>query len=156
MTSTLPAGLTLNSLTGVLSGVPVTATGSWVFRVTDSSTPAQSAFVSLSLTITGTKPIGESILMVANLTLAAGTETALIVQLSSPAPTGGLDLLLTNDNPAVAGLNVSTLFIPAGQTGTSRTRVSGRSPGLARVMVSAQGYAPASVRVQVGALAGPN
>ena len=162
VTGTLPAGLTLNSLTGVLIGIPQAASANTalLFRVADSGTPAKSAFVSLSLNITGAGPVGESILMVTNLALAAGTETALIVQISSPAPVGGLDLLLTNDNPAVAGLNVNTLFIPAGQMSTSRTRVSGRSAGLARVTVSAPNsaprFAPASVAVQVSGLAGTN
>ena len=162
VTGTLPAGLTLNSLTGVLIGIPQAASANTalLFRVADSGTPAKSAFVSLSLNITGAGPVGESILMVTNLALAAGTETALIVQISSPAPVGGLDLVLTNDNPAVAGLNVNTLFIPAGQMSTSRTRVSGRSAGLARVTVSAPNsaprFAPASVAVQVSGLAGTN
>jgi hypothetical protein len=43
----LPTGLTLNSSTGVVSGVPAVAgSSSFTFKVTDSSTPAQTATVS--------------------------------------------------------------------------------------------------------------
>ncbi len=55
---TLPAGLTLNAATGAISGTP-TATANataLTFMVTDSSSPAQSKSVNLTLTIAG--PIG--------------------------------------------------------------------------------------------------
>jgi hypothetical protein len=51
---TLPAGLTLNAATGVVAGTPTalaTATP-LTFKVTDSSTPSQTATVALTLTIT--------------------------------------------------------------------------------------------------------
>jgi hypothetical protein len=51
---TLPPGMTLNALTGVISGTPtalVTATPP-TFEVTDSSSPAQTATALLTLTIT--------------------------------------------------------------------------------------------------------
>jgi hypothetical protein len=49
----LPSGLTLGSSTGVISGTPsATASNLLTFRVTDSSTPAQTATASLALTIT--------------------------------------------------------------------------------------------------------
>jgi hypothetical protein len=50
---TLPAGLTLNSSTGQISGTPTAAanTTALTFKVTDSGSPAQTANVSLTLTI---------------------------------------------------------------------------------------------------------
>ncbi|HEY1497776.1 MAG TPA: Ig domain-containing protein, partial [Candidatus Solibacter sp.] len=53
---TLPAGLTLNSSTGVISGTPTSAVtaASLSFKVTDSSSPAQSASALLALTIAPT------------------------------------------------------------------------------------------------------
>jgi hypothetical protein len=57
---TLPPGLTLNASTGVIGGVPTagaTATP-LTFKVTDSSTPAQSAVATFTLTIAATQPTG--------------------------------------------------------------------------------------------------
>ena len=50
---TLPAGLTLTASTGLISGTPTTAVNATplTFKVTDSSSPAQTASVSLNLTI---------------------------------------------------------------------------------------------------------
>jgi hypothetical protein len=153
VTGTLPAGLTLNTNTGVLSGIPQAAAAQvpLLFRVTDASLPAQTSLASLTLNIAAAKPAGDAIVLPSNFTLAPGTDTQLIVRLSAPAPAGGLDLVLSNDNPSVAALNIVTLYIPAGQTSSSRARVSGLNPGQARVTVTAKGYAAASAVVQVGA-----
>jgi hypothetical protein len=55
---TLPSGLTLNSVTGVISGTPTASASatSLTFAVTDSSTPAQTQSVTLSLTISASVP----------------------------------------------------------------------------------------------------
>src|SRR6202158_4244491 len=52
---TLPAGLSLNSATGVISGTPTASSSatSRTFKVTDSASPAASATATLSLTIAG-------------------------------------------------------------------------------------------------------
>jgi hypothetical protein len=48
----LPAGLSLNTSTGVISGTPAVVTSSIVtFQVTDSGTPQQTATLSLTLTV---------------------------------------------------------------------------------------------------------
>src|ERR1035438_10501062 len=51
---TLPTGLTLNASTGAISGTPAMAvTGTpLTFKATDAGSPAQSAMVNLTLTIT--------------------------------------------------------------------------------------------------------
>jgi len=53
---TLPAGLSLNAATGAVSGTPTAGVSSapLIFAVTDSSSPAQTASVSLTLTTTNT------------------------------------------------------------------------------------------------------
>ena len=60
---TLPAGLTLNAATGVISGTP-TATAnatSLTFKVTDSSSPVQTQSVTLSLTVASSGSITVSV-----------------------------------------------------------------------------------------------
>ena len=52
---TLPAGLSINAATGVISGTPTaTGTSSFTVQVTDSASPAQSRTANLSITINGT------------------------------------------------------------------------------------------------------
>jgi hypothetical protein len=57
---TLPAGLTFNALTGVIGGTPtiVVTASPLTFKVTDSSSPAQSATASFTLTIAAAPPPG--------------------------------------------------------------------------------------------------
>jgi hypothetical protein len=54
-TGTLPAGLTLNALTGLISGTPTAAAAGvpLTFKVSDSSSPALSATANFTMTITG-------------------------------------------------------------------------------------------------------
>uniref|UniRef100_Q023T9 Ig family protein n=1 Tax=Solibacter usitatus (strain Ellin6076) TaxID=234267 RepID=Q023T9_SOLUE len=54
----LPAGLTLNALTGLISGTPTSAAAGvpLSFKVTDSSVPALSATANFTMTITGGAP----------------------------------------------------------------------------------------------------
>ena len=149
---TLPAGLTLDSATGLLSGVPITAVTNvpLTFRVTDASASPQTASATFALTIDPAS--GESIILPTSLMLVTGNDTSLLVRLSAPAPIGGVDVTLTISNPTVAALNTAIIYIPAGQSSSLRARVSGLAPGATFVTAISQGFAPATVPVQV---AGP-
>ncbi len=148
----LPAGLTLNSVSGLLSGIPqATASVMLQLRVTDASTPAQSATVTLPLTINAAQSIGPSITLTPLATLLPGQDAALIIRLSTPAPAGGLDLALISNDPSIASLNLTSLYIPAGQTSSSRVRVLAKAAGVAGLTVTAPGYLSATLPVQVGA-----
>ncbi|MBY0508343.1 MAG: S8 family serine peptidase [Bryobacteraceae bacterium] len=146
----LPAGLTLNSQTGVLSGLPALAGSSTILiRVSDAGVPVQSVTLPFSLTINPAKPAGNAVVLPPLVSMSVGTETTLVVSLPSPAPAGGVDLVLTNSSPSIAGLNVIYLFLPAGQTTTTRARLTGLTPGQSTISVSAPGYATANTVVQV-------
>ncbi len=147
----LPAGLTLDSVAGLLSGVPqTTASVLLQLRVTDASTPSQSATVTLPLTINAAPSTGASIIVTPLATLTPGQDAAVIIRLSTPAPAGGLDLTLTSSDPSIAALNLTSLYIPAGQTSSSRVRVLAKAAGVAGLSVAASGYAPATLPIQVG------
>jgi two-component sensor histidine kinase len=117
MTGLLPSGLTLNASTGTLSGTP-TATGtfSFIVKVTDASSPAQSATQALSLFIN--PPTTEPITPTFSFTNVSGTvtpganitsATVQLSQASSAEYTGTLSLALT-PNSSLTGL-------PAGYLG---------------------------------------
>ncbi len=149
LTGALPSGLNFNPATGILNGTPQATANALPlsFRVTDSSTPAQSATVNLTLTIGA--QTGPAILAPPLLSAAVNGDVAMTATLSTPAPAGGLDLTITSSNPSIAAPNLTLAFIPQGQTATSRPRVKGISPGVAIITISGAGYAPASVTVQV-------
>ncbi len=119
ISGTLPSGLILNTLTGVLSGTPAVAVAntSLTFKVTDSSTPiTQAASVTLTLTIaTGPVP-----LKVTTTSLAAGLVNAAYSQTLSA--TGGIGPYTWQLNsgalPTGLTLNGSTGLISGTPTAT--------------------------------------
>lgn len=84
---TLPAGLTLNASTGIISGTPTAAVNAvaLTFTVTDSSTPAQTKSVSLTLTI-ATNPTGPIVITTSSL---PNGQTGVLYS-TSLAATGGM------------------------------------------------------------------
>jgi subtilisin family serine protease len=97
-----------------------------------------------------TNAAGPVITLPASLTLQAGAgEVVLLVTLSAPAPPGGLFLSISSSNPAVATVNLPSMYMAEGQTTTARARVSGWIPGATVIIVSAPGYASGSAQVQV-------
>lgn len=68
---TLPAGLSLNSTTGAITGTPsVTTTSSVTFSVTDSDVPAQTTQKSITFDVSGTTSIVEKTLPIARINQA--------------------------------------------------------------------------------------
>ena len=117
---TLPSGLALNPSTGVISGTPgvaVTAT-QLTFKVTDSSSPAQTATTALALTIVPQ-------LVITTTTLPAGqVNTAYSLTLAATGGTGAYMWQLTSGTlPAGLSLNGATGLI----SGTPTGAVSGLS-----------------------------
>ena len=106
---TLPAGLTLNASTGLISGTPTAAVNATplTFKVTDSSSPVQTASVSLNLTIAPTA------LSITTTSLASGAVGVAYSQ--SLAATGGTQpyhwQLTFGTLPAGLSLNATTGLI---------------------------------------------
>jgi hypothetical protein len=114
---TLPAGLTLNASTGVISGTPtanVTATP-LTFKVTDSGSPAQTATANLALTI------GTPALTITTSSLPNGAVAAAYSQtLAATGGTGSYNWQLTSGTlPAGLILNASSGLISGTPTATA-------------------------------------
>ena len=106
---TLPNGLSLNATTGLISGTPTALVNATplTFQATDSGSPAQTASVSLTLTIT-TAP-----LTITTTSLASGTTGVAYSQaLAATGGTGAYTWQLTSGTlPAGLSLNASSGLI---------------------------------------------
>lgn len=146
----LPNGLTLDTATGQILGTPTAATtGLLTFQVTDASVPPQSATAALTLAVSSA-PSGPGIILPATISVGVGAQAALIVSLSGAAPAGGVTVTLVSSNPTVAGLNLPSVFLPKGQTGMNRAKVTGLKAGTTTITASAPGYQPSTTTVKVG------
>ncbi|HEY1496391.1 MAG TPA: putative Ig domain-containing protein [Candidatus Solibacter sp.] len=104
----LPAGITLDPSTGLVSGTPTaTGSGTVTIRATDSSSPRQVATRSLTLTIAG------KVIVITTAALANGTIGVPYAQmLTAAGGTGGLTWqVISGALPAGLTLNVSTGLI---------------------------------------------
>src|ERR1035437_10286511 len=128
---TLPLGLTLNSVTGVVSGTPTTAgTATPTFQVTDASTPMQSDTKPLPLTIatllTAANPLPVNcftgLLCTFSLTANGGT-TPYVWQLTSGTLPTGLTL-----NSATGRVSGTPTGIPPPMLLTFQVTDSGKPP----------------------------
>ena len=117
---TLPAGLTLNSSTGKITGAPTgpNGTASFTIKVTDTSNPTQSASQSLSIAVSlPAAPV------ISTTTLPGGVEFANYNQTVAATGFGPLTYSVSVGSlPAGLGINSSTGAItgaPTGPNGTS-------------------------------------
>jgi Putative Ig domain/Abnormal spindle-like microcephaly-assoc'd, ASPM-SPD-2-Hydin len=107
---TLPAGLTLNGSSGVISGTP-TASGSFAItiQVQDSSSPVQTATKSLTLAITAAS-ISATPSSVSFGTVVTGTTNSQTISLKN---TGTANLTVSSAGVSGAGFGMSGLSMPA-------------------------------------------
>lgn len=115
---TLPAGLSLNTSTGAISGTPsAAANASLTFQVTDSSAPAQSQSVTLSLVI------APAALSITTTSLPSGqVGTAYTATLAANGGTSPFTWTLTSGTlPAGLSLNAATGAISGTPTATANS-----------------------------------
>ncbi|HXC59925.1 MAG TPA: putative Ig domain-containing protein [Steroidobacteraceae bacterium] len=119
MMGSLPAGLSLNSSTGVISGTPSTAVAS-TFSVAVTDAMSNNAYANLALTVTGTST-------------SAPVPALLSVTTSSQLPAGTVNAAYSTTLSATGGTppyiwQVSTGALPAGLTLNSSTGVISGTP----------------------------
>jgi RHS repeat-associated protein len=123
---------------------PVAALGSRVVTVT---TPGGTSDATASSGNTFTV-LGQLSLVPNFVSLTEGQSGSLTIQLSAPAPTGGLIVTLESASPGIATVPGS-VTMPAGAT-TVPTSVTAVFEGTTNVTASASGYAPGQSTVTVG------
>ncbi|MEP6573732.1 MAG: hypothetical protein ABJD11_13595, partial [Gemmatimonadota bacterium] len=79
-----------------------------------------------------------------------GQTASLPVQISSPAPTGGVDIALASSNPSFVTLQAPTVHINAGAT-TANAVLNGVLPGPSSVTASNPAYTPDTAAVTTAA-----
>ncbi len=118
----LPAGLSLNPSTGILSGTPTaTNAGTVSFSVTDAGTPQQSQTASLTLTVNaGTPVVTTTALPAATANVAYSQTLGYNAEGQSGAPTWAL----TGTLPAGLALNTGTGVISGTPTVTGNSAIT--------------------------------
>ena len=150
---TLPAGLHLDSATGVISGVPTVLSSATplTFSVTDSSTPTGSATASLTLTIapvplvitTSALPDGQSgVPYSTTLTSSGGTGAVTWTLTSGPLPVG----LQLN---ATTGVIFGTPTLPATQAPLTFKATDSGSPAQTQSAAFSLTIAPSGTAVDI-------
>ncbi len=146
----LPAGLTLNPQTGVISGTP-TVVGAFTLTatVTDSSPTPASVQKTLHLNIQNT--VSQGLITVSNVTVGVNLQKPITITLS-PTPLTDTNITITSSSPGLvlmgtsanAGAAQISATVTAG-TGSLSTFVKAlASSGTATITCSVQGYADAT------------
>jgi uncharacterized protein YjdB len=144
--ATVPPAIGFGS--GAVS-VSVPVTGVAVGTVTITASAPNVGNATAGVTVAQPSPGG--ILLPANLTVAPGNSTNFPVALGTPAPSGGVFIALASNDPSMAAVSPSTIFVAEGLTTAPRAApaVTGFNAGSVTVTASAPGYATASTQVQV-------
>ncbi|MBY0502299.1 MAG: carboxypeptidase regulatory-like domain-containing protein [Bryobacteraceae bacterium] len=153
----LPAGLSLNASTGVISGTPTLAVSATplTFRLTDSASPnPQTITASMTLTIAPGSGNATMSLTPSPLTVAGTATQNLTLSLSVPAPVGGLVVSLSSATTAAATVPAS-INVSAGAS-TATVPVTGVAPGSSVVTATASGYTQATANITVTGAATPD
>ena len=152
--ATVPATVTFAAGTASAS-VPVTGVAPGSVSVTASAPNIAGA--TASVTVTQSAPAG-GILVPTNITVAPGDTVSFPVALGTAAPSGGVFITLASNNPSVATVSPSTVFVAEGMTTAPRaaTAVTAYNAGSATIAASAPGYAAATSQVQVTGVTPPS
>lgn len=165
--SSLPAGLTLNATTGVISGTPTTTTGSpFSFNIRAQNGNGWGSAVSFSLTVAAASsnvaasiaslalPTGEVGSAYSYQLVFAGTTPITVATSTLPAgwscTSGGL---LTNSNPGAALDNYQITFTPSNVLGAGDAKTLGLTVNAAPAPAAAPPYRTITDRSGAGPFA---
>jgi hypothetical protein len=143
---TLPAGLSLNASTGVISGTPTAAANatSLAFKVTDSASPAGAATATLALTISSASSVTVSVTPgVATVNFSKKQQfTATVTGTSNTSVNWFVDNV-AGGSPTVGTISSSGLYSPAASVGshtvTAVSAANSNATGSATIYISNSG-----------------
>ena len=163
----LPNGLTINSATGTIVGMPaVVGTATVVVTVTDSTTPT-AQHVSKTFALTVTAGVGVPVITVSNASVGNNLQKPITITFTPP-PTNTITLTITSSDPAlvklgssgVAGDDYLQADISAGTPSVSTFVKALAASGSITITASAPGYTNGTGTVTLGnagfVVAGPN
>ena len=111
-------------------------------------------FLALLLLFSLQAPSAENptVVMPANMSVTPGTTVTLSVALSTPAPPGGVTIILSSSNPSIASVWPPSMVIPMEMTTPPRLIpiITGHVAGTATISAVAPGYTTANMVVQSG------
>jgi trimeric autotransporter adhesin len=143
--ATVPASISVPA--GISSvSVPITATsvGSAVIRASASGYTDATATVTVSAATSGS-----GITLPSNISVTAGQSVWFTVKIPSPAPMGGVNVMLSSSNSAIAGIS-AMVNIPAGSnTPDVQAVLTGYGQGTAAITATSAGYTSATQTVTV-------
>jgi hypothetical protein len=165
--SGLPAGLSINTSTGVISGTPQSGTAAQYqvnVTVKDSSAPQQTASAVIQLTI---DPTPVNFVTISGGTVGQNLQIPITVTLSAPSAGGPVQILSSNPAAVVlaehsgdTGTGSLSIVASAGTTTFSVFAQGLASSGSATLTASSTGYGPGQSTVNAApsafVLAGPN
>ncbi|MBY0504305.1 MAG: PKD domain-containing protein [Bryobacteraceae bacterium] len=108
--------------------------------VSNGFTSSAPATVTINVGLRGALSLPSSV------SFALGSQTPIVLSLSTPAPAGGVTVLLTSSDPSLIQVIPQSVSIPAGATAPSSSPiVQGVNLGTATVTATALGYSTAAV-----------
>lgn len=142
--ATVPATVMFAPGASVVS-VPITGVSAGAAVIHANALPT---FGDTTASVTVTAAGGPGIGLPPSLTLRVGDTVVFPVTLAVSAPDGGVFVMLTSGDPSKVSVSTGIVFIPSGESMSTKARITAVSAGTVSVSASATGYAPGTSTVQ--------
>jgi len=142
--ATVPASVTFAPNTTAVS-VPVTSVSPGTTVIHASAPPT---FGDTTASVTVLASGGPGVGLPPSLVLRVGDTVVFPVTLTTPAPDGGVFVMLTSGDPSKVSISTAIVLIPSGESMSTKARITAVGAGTVSITASAPGYAPGTSTVQ--------